>query len=423
MNLHHTPSDTTWRSHFYPWVVIGFCALFLFYKYILQVSPSVMTDQLMRHFHVQGLGLGNLAATFFYAYLVTQFFAGPLLDKHNPTALTALAIAISALGALLFANAETLGMAMLARSVIGVGAAFATVSYFKMAALWFQPKQFALVGGLLATAAMIGSMVGQVPLAYLIEASSWRQSLITCGLLGIVLAALFFVFVRNKPRDSQPKNNLNSTLKGLTLRDFVTLLKQKKNWLLTFYSGLAFSPVAVFGGLWGDSFLQAAYHISKPTAASMTSLMFLGLAVGGPALGFLSDRLNKRYAVMFWGLILSLVCLSNALYYPNLPLDLEGTLLFLFGFGTGAFMIGFTIAKELNSVALAASVIGLINTGDALFGAFSEPLAGKLLDVFWQGKTVAGAPAFSLHDYHLSLLMLPVYLLLALVILVFLRKG
>ena len=125
---------------------------------------------------------------------------------------------------------------------------------------------------------------------------------------------------------------------------------------------------------------------------------------------------------MFWGLALSLLCLTSALYLPNLSLSLEGTLLFLFGFGTGAFMIGFTIGKELNSVVLAASVIGLINTGDALFGAFSEPLAGKLLDVFWHGKMVAGSPVFSLHDYHLSLLMLPAYLVLALVMLLFLRK-
>jgi hypothetical protein len=102
---------------------------------------------------------------------------------------------------------------------------------------------------------------------------------------------------------------------------------------------------------------------------------------------------------------------------------LEGTLLFLFGFGTGAFMLGFALGKALNAVALAASVIALINTGDAILGAVSEPLAGKVLDVFWEGKQVHGVHYFSVHDYHLALLMLPAYLLVAVGFLGCLRKS
>jgi len=54
----------------YPWLVLLLCSSFLFYKYVLQVSPSVMTQQLMHNFHVDGAGLGNLSACFFYSYLV-----------------------------------------------------------------------------------------------------------------------------------------------------------------------------------------------------------------------------------------------------------------------------------------------------------------------------------------------------------------
>ena len=55
---------------FYPWIVIVLAASFLFYKYILQVSPSIMTDDLMREFQIQGVGLGNLAASFFYSFFI-----------------------------------------------------------------------------------------------------------------------------------------------------------------------------------------------------------------------------------------------------------------------------------------------------------------------------------------------------------------
>jgi hypothetical protein len=64
----------------------------------------------------------------------------------------------------------------------------------------------------------------------------------------------------------------------------------------------------------------------------------------------------------------------------------------------------------------------MINTGDAIFGAFSEPLVGKLLDLGFRGKLVHGAPVFSLTDYHHAFLLLPVYLLLAALCLCFIKS-
>src|SRR3990167_10924158 len=85
----------------YPWAIILLSASFLFYKYILQISPSLMTDDLMNFFHVSGAGLGNLAATYFYSYAIMQLFAGFLLDRFSPRILTAVALLITGLGALL----------------------------------------------------------------------------------------------------------------------------------------------------------------------------------------------------------------------------------------------------------------------------------------------------------------------------------
>jgi hypothetical protein len=125
---------------------------------------------------------------------------------------------------------------------------------------------------------------------------------------------------------------------------------------------------------------------------------------------------------MLLGLVLSFASLTTAVFVPGLDTVLEAVLLFLFGFGTGAFMLGFVMGKELNSLALAASVVALVNTGDAVFGAVSEPLAGKILDSVWSGKVVNGLHYFSVHDYHLALLMLPAYLLFAAAFLLPLRN-
>ena len=72
----------------YPWLVWGVAASFFFYKYVLQVFPSVMNPDLMRAFHISGAGLGNLAAYYFYAYLIMQIPVGILLDRYSPKLLT-----------------------------------------------------------------------------------------------------------------------------------------------------------------------------------------------------------------------------------------------------------------------------------------------------------------------------------------------
>ena len=409
-------SEVSETSNRYAWVVLGFCALFIFYKYVLQVSPSVMANELMLQFHLHGVGLGNLAATFFYSYLVAQLFVGPLLDRYSPRVLTAVAIAVCGAGALAFAHAHTLMEACLARLIIGIGVAFATVNYLKLTTLWFSSKQYAFVGGLLATACMVGSLTGQLPLAYFVNTFSWQRTLLGCGYFGLVLAVLYFLFAKDSPKTQQGKSI--SQIPSVGLKSYLSILRQPHNWSLTFYSGLAFSPLAVFGGLWGDPFLQQAYHLSRTQAASVVSMAFLGLGIGAPMFGLISDKLNKRFAMMKVGLCFTLVGLLCALYLPQgTPIIWVDLSLFLFGFGTGAFMLGFTVGKMLNKAMLAATVVGLINTGDAIFGAITEPFVGKLLDLLSKSTASAATPAFSLVNYHIAMGILPLYIVLAAVFL------
>ena len=405
---------------FYPGALITLSALFLFYKYIMQVYPSIITNQLMRAFHVHGLGLGNLAASFFYSYMVTQIFVGVLLDKFSPRYLTSAAILCCAIGTYLFSDANSIYLAIAARILMGIGAAFATVSYMKLAANWFPKNQFAFVTGLLATAAMLGALCGEAPMAWLIDQIGWRASLMACGIAGLVFAALFFIIVRDAP-DSGPLANLEKY--QFKFADLRKILSKGQNWILTFYSGLSFAPVAVLGGLWGPPFIREAYNLSNTKAASLVSLAFLGLAIGAPIVGYLTDHMNDRRRVMAFGSFITFISVLLVIYVNGLPLVIVGFLFFLFGLSVSTFMLGFTIGKEINPIVLAASVIALINTGDAIFGAVTEPMVGKFLDLDWQQKLIDGVPYFGVENYHRALAVLPVYLFIAFVLTFFVKEG
>jgi MFS family permease len=407
------------KNRFYPWLIISLSAAFLFYKYVLQVSPGIMSDNLMRAFNIGGAQLGNLAAVYFYGYLIIQIFAGPLLDKFGARKITPLAILSCALGAYLFSQSHTLMGAIFARILMGMGAGFATVNYLKMAADHFEPKRFAFIGGLLATAVMLGAVFGEAPLVLVLEKIGWRPMLFYVALLGLFIASLFFIFIKEKKSDLFIKSKTTAWTK----ENLVNILKSPQNWLLLLYSGFAFSPVAVLGGLWGNPFLCAAYPINLTQAAFLLSWIFIGFGFGGPILGFISDKLNKRKLIMQISALVSGLSLFCLIYVPNLSIGMIGLLMFMIGFCTGAFMLAFALAKEINLLVMTATVVAMINTGSDILGALTEPLVGKFLDLHWSGKLVNGVRHFSVADYHQAFFILPLYLVFAWGVLFFVREA
>ncbi len=395
------------------WTIWLLSAVFMFYKYALEVSPSVMTTTLMQTFNIGGTQLGNLAACYFYAYLLLQIPAGLLLDRFGPRKTTTIAIALCAAGSLVFAAADTLLWAGIGRFLTGAGAAFAALNCLKLIANWFPSRQFAVMTGLMMTIAMLGAVGGQAPLAAFIDAMEWRHAMQVIGITGLGLAALFWVAVRDRSPDHAREKHLVPTKMSLgeSLRK---VLKNPQAWWLSVYSGFAFAPVMVFGGLWGVSFTAESFGLSPNMAAQVVSLIFIGFAVGAPTFGWFSDWLGRRRIVMFWGTLVALLLISIVIYVPNLSFSILFVLLFLFGFAISSFLLCFTMIQEISLPILAATAIGFMNTFDAFLGALSDPLTGKFLDLAWDGRIVEGARAFSVSAYKAAFLTIPIYIIIAL---------
>ncbi|MFI5333553.1 MAG: MFS transporter [Chlamydiales bacterium] len=398
---------------FRAWTIWLLSALFMFYKYALEVSPSVMTATLMRTFQIGGVELGNLAACYFYAYLLLQIPAGLLLDKFGPRKTTTLAIAICASGSLVFAAADSLWMAGVGRFLTGAGAAFAAVNCLKLIANWFPFRQFAVMAGLMMTLAMLGAVGGQAPLAAFINAMEWRHAMQLIGAAGLIIALVFWVVVRDRAPDHARERHIVSTKVSLS-ESMGQILRHSQSWWLSVYSGFAFAPVMVFGGLWGVAFMAEAFELTSNIAAQAVSLIFIGFAVGAPVFGWFSDWLGKRRIVMVWGTICALISISLIIYMPSISFYALVFLLFLFGFSISSFLLCFTMIREISLPILAATAIGFMNTFDALLGALSDPLTGKFLDLTWDGKMVDGARVFSMGAYKMAFLTLPAFLLISL---------
>jgi MFS family permease len=377
-----------------------------------------MVSDLMQHFSLSAKGLGHLAALYFYAYLLMQLPGGVLLDNVKLRLLLPLSILVCTLGAYLFALSPNLLLAQFGRFLIGLGGAFSAIGTMKLISMYFPANKFAYVSGLMMTCGMLGAVGGQAPLAYLSNLLGWQYALLACCLGGVVLSLLMFMGL-NEKQTARKTTQLSMKELASHLKE---LMRNPQCWLLGLFSGLAFAPVSAFGGLWGVPFLAGKMSLTTTQAATMTSLLFIGFAIGCPLSGHLSDRIGSRKPLMCLGTALSGIVLMIILYYPLHSVWLMTTLLFLFGFFTSFFFLSFAMIREINALLISGTAIGFINTFDAIFGALSEPSVGWILDLNWQGRLVNGARHFEVQHYQIALSLLPMAILIALILSYFIRE-
>ena len=180
----------------------------------------------------------------------------------------------------------------------------------------------------------------------------------------------------------------------------------------------------MLAGLWGVPFFEAAYKLPNAIAAGKMSFMFIGFAIGGPILGWVSDHLGKRKPLIYIGTLIMLSTLIVIIYFSNLiSPTLLGFLMLLFGIGMGGFLISFSMIREVNKLVLAGTALGFMNMFNSLWEAVSEPFIGKLLDLGWQGQLADnGARLFTVDSYHRALFILPLYFILGLLCLYFVKE-
>jgi len=406
---------------FVAWMIWLLSAAFMFYKYAIEVSPSVMTNHLMSEFRIDGAQLGNLAACYFYAYLLMQIPAGLLIDRFGPRKVTTIAITICGFGAILFAISPSLFLAQFGRFLTGIGAAFAAINCLKLTANWFPSHRFALMAGLMMTLGMLGAVGGQAPLSAFINTLGWREALLIIGIIGLVLGAIFWLVVRDKSKHAHLVEVHLAPEDSDLWKSCKAVFKSKQSWFLSVYSGLAFAPISVFGGLWGVPYISEAFDLSKTNSAHIVSLIFIGFAVGAPIWGWLSDYIGNRKKVMYGGTFLAAIAFSIILYL-NISVWFLSILMFSFGFFLSTFLICFTMIREINAPTVAATAVGFMNAFDALLGALSDPLTGMFLDLGWKGKIVDGARVFSVTTYKWTLTTVPIYLVVATALLFFINE-
>jgi len=405
------------------WVIWLVAALFYAYEFTHRVSPSVMVPELMTQFGVTRAELGHLSAYYFYAYAFWQIPAGILIDKYGPRLLLILAALIVVFGSFLMTTAETLVMANISRLLIGTGSAFAFVGCLKIGSKWLSAKQFPLLVGLTNFFGALGAILGGGPLAISVDLLGWRLTLVMLTFIGAVITLLLWAIVYdpNSSQDAQTKQKAEPGPSFVT--GLVYVIRSKQTWLIALYATLLVIPIVAFAELWSVRFFEVVHGMSKTKAASMNSIVFTGILIGGPVIGWLASRWPQLKTIMILCTLSALICLLGVLYVNNLTPILLGGLLFFYGAMTANMLLCFTLITKLHPQWMSATAIGIVNTFVMAGGAVFQPLLGKLLDLQLGNLYIQAEMELGSDQYKIAVLILPLCLVLALSLTRFIKTG
>ena len=372
--------------------------LFVLLQFFLHLSSGVIIGAIMQDMKLSAVMAGLLGSSMYLIYTIFQIPVGLLFDKKNTRTLMTINALITSVGCFVFASSHSLTGLFIGRLLIGAGSSFSFVGYSHVLREQFSLKHFALLMGLSETLAFTVTMLGMISMGKLLTLLGWRVFIVVTGFIGFIITFLCWYYIPDSPKNSESSMNYK--------KQFLIILSSSQAWINGISVGLSFAVVTVFGALWAVPFIQVKLNSTLGIASIIGSFFFLGAAISCPLFGHLSNLLSRRTLIIVSCATTSFL-IFVFMFFPTTSHVMIGFLMFAIGLCCGAYMLAFSIANELAPKGCLSLCTGFTNTLATLTAPLLQLLIGIILDVSSSDKN------YSLYDYQLALLVIPIGLLIA----------
>jgi len=343
--------------------------VFYFLQYALRSAPGVMVPELRNAFGLTPLSLTSLLGLYFYTYAGFAIIAGAALDRYGAKLPIGLGVFTVAVGSILFGMGSLVG-AEWGRLLQGAGSGFAFPGAVYLAAHAFSSRWLATAMGFTQFAGMLGGFAGQFVVGPLVHGvATWQEFWLYAGVLLILLSVLILALV---PGDETTP----STSVWSIFAPYKVVLSNPQSYVCGLIGGLMFIPTMISNMILGVPFRETM-GASAAEAVARSSMVPLGWVIGAPLLGYVADRIGRRKPVLLAGLLIMLGYFIGIIYFNEYVPPYAGGL--LFGVGSGAAMIPYTMIKEVNPDRVKGSAAGAMNFLVFGMSALLGPLYGLTL--------------------------------------------
>ena len=266
----------------------GIASLFYAYQYILRVMPNIMLHDIMEQFNISSVTFGQFSGVYYIGYSLMHLPIGIMLDRYGPKKIMTACILLTVLGLtpLLFASHWL--YPIVGRFLMGLGSSAAILGVFKIIRMIFDAKHFARILSLSVTIGLAGAIYGGGPVSYMRDVFGYQTVVKFLACMGLFLAGLTYWIIPN----------ITNSSKKPIISDIKEVLTNRRVILCCIFAGLMVGPLEGFADVWGTVFFKQVYGFKGSLAASMPSMIFVGMCFGAPVLSWVADKIGNYLATI-----------------------------------------------------------------------------------------------------------------------------
>lgn len=339
---------------------------------------------------------GILSTIIALGTVVSSLQSDRLTKKLGTGKVTAISVLMTALALFGFSISHSFWMLCLWAVPYGLGAGSVDASLNNYVALHYKSRHMSWLHCMWG----IGAAVGPYIMGYMLTAGNgWNAGYRVISILQVILTVILLCSLplwKKRPAEIMQDGKVQ-TAKALSVRE-VLRLAGAKEILICFFCYCAIEQTT---GLWASSYLTLCKGVSADTAAKFASMFYIGITVGRALSGFVTMKLNDVQMIRLGEIIIGIGVLVMFL-----PLGQNVSL-------AGLIIIGLGCAPVYPCV---------IHSTPAHFGADkSQEIIGIQMASAYLG-TCLMPPVFGLIANHITVALLPVYLLLILAVMIVMHE-
>ncbi|TYO98916.1 putative MFS family arabinose efflux permease [Geothermobacter ehrlichii] len=259
-----------------------------FLSYLYRTVNAVIAPDLARDLVLLPASLGFLTSAYFLTFALSQLPLGILLDRFGPRRVESLLLLVAALGALVFARAQSLEWLVVGRGLIGIGVSACLMAAFKAFVLWFPAERLPLANGVQMVSGGLGALAATVPVEMALGMTDWRGVFLLLAGLTLLAAVILWLVIPEVKRPAR-----SDTLAG-QLRGLGQVFTSAAFWRLTPWTVAGQAAYLSLYGLWSGPWLRDVGLFDRAGVARVLLLVAVMMVLGYFTFGVLAERLARR---------------------------------------------------------------------------------------------------------------------------------
>jgi MFS family permease len=362
-------------------------SLFFMLSMFYRASSAVIASELVRDLSLTPQDLGLLSSVFFYAFALVQIPMGMAIDLFGAKRVMLFLSCVGLVGVVSFAFADSFPIAIAGRALTGAGMACGLMGTFIFISIWFPPRAFATISGVILSIGTLGSIGATAPLAFAVDWVGWRKAFLLIALVHLAITLWIFKAVKefsDEPRNSDTKPMSDNGRSNGPIKGIVAIFLLPSFWLISLAAFVRYGTFISISGLWAGPYLEHIYRISLVDMGKMLMFFQVGYLIGSPVFGVLSDRVWKDRRIVATGAMsfYTLCVLPLVGFIPSFSLSMVAGTFFLIGFASSFTSVLYANIKELLPNSVSGTAMSAVNFFTMAGAGFFQHIMGVIIERF-----------------------------------------